>query len=86
MLKYCDGVPLAIVVLGGLLLRRQTVGEWETLHNNFNRYINENNILNQKDSKGLSVMWVIGLSYDDLPYFLKPCFLIYRPFSSGFCY
>ena len=34
MLEHCDGLPLAIIVLGGLLSTRHTIDEWERLHKN----------------------------------------------------
>lgn len=33
MLKYCAGLPLAIVVLGGLLSTKYTIDEWEMMRN-----------------------------------------------------
>lgn len=32
MVVKCAGLPLAIVVLGGLLATKETVSEWETIH------------------------------------------------------
>ncbi|KAL5567289.1 hypothetical protein UlMin_030453 [Ulmus minor] len=72
MLKHCWGLPLAVVVLGGLLSEKQTLDEWETLHENVKELINKGQSI---DEQHQGVLWVLGLSYDGLPYQLKPCFL-----------
>ncbi|KAL5583359.1 hypothetical protein UlMin_015801 [Ulmus minor] len=84
MLEYCGGLPLAITVLGGLLSSKQTVDEWETLLKNIKVYIRKGKLHEQGDSKSLSVSWVLGLSYDELPYHLKPCFLHLAYFPEDF--
>ncbi|KAL3720345.1 hypothetical protein ACJRO7_005209 [Eucalyptus globulus] len=61
LLKKCGGLPLAVIVLGGLL----AVNEWETVYRNIN--------LHFSDKSG--VLKVLALSYDDLPWHLNPCFL-----------
>ncbi|KAL5566472.1 hypothetical protein UlMin_029636 [Ulmus minor] len=74
MLKHCGGLPLAVVVLGGLLSEKQTVDEWGTLHDNVKELINKGEErIDEQEYKG--VFAVLGLSYDELPYQLKPCFL-----------
>ncbi|KAL5567302.1 hypothetical protein UlMin_030466 [Ulmus minor] len=72
MLKHCGGLPLAVVVLGGLLSEKQTLVEWETLHENVKELINKGQSI---DEQHQGVLWVLGLSYDESPYQLKPCFL-----------
>ncbi|KAK3429305.1 hypothetical protein EUGRSUZ_E00730, partial [Eucalyptus grandis] len=61
LLKKCGGLPLAVIVLGGLL----AVNKWEMVYKNIN--------LHFRDESG--VLKVLALSYDDLPWHLKPCFL-----------
>ncbi|KAL6131002.1 hypothetical protein ACLB2K_069380 [Fragaria x ananassa] len=39
MLGHCAGLPLAIIVLAGLLSKKDTVNEWETVCENVNVYI-----------------------------------------------
>ncbi|KAI5348214.1 hypothetical protein L3X38_001101 [Prunus dulcis] len=39
MLRYCAGLPLAIIVLAGVLTRKNTVREWERVHENVHEYI-----------------------------------------------
>ncbi|KAL5583364.1 hypothetical protein UlMin_015806 [Ulmus minor] len=84
MLEYCGGLPLAITVLGGLLSSKQTVDEWETLLKNIKVYIRKGKLNEQGDSESLGVSWVLGLSYDELPYQLKPCFLYFAYFPEDF--
>ncbi|PON45435.1 NB-ARC domain containing protein [Parasponia andersonii] len=74
MLEYCDGLPLAIIVLGGPLSTRHTMDEWERLHNNVKTYIRKGKI-HEQNSNYSGVSWVLGLSFDELPYHLKLCFL-----------
>ncbi|XP_062083794.1 putative disease resistance protein At1g50180 [Humulus lupulus] len=73
MLRHCSGLPLAIIVLGGLLSTKHTVNEWEEMRRNVMRYII--NGREHGNSEYNSVSWVLGLSYDELPFYLKPCFL-----------
>ncbi|CAL8990101.1 unnamed protein product [Prunus brigantina] len=72
MLRHCKGLPLAIIVLAGVLARKNTVREWERVHENVREYIRKGTG-HEEEYKGAS--WVLALSYDDLPYYLKPCFL-----------
>ncbi|KAM7460791.1 hypothetical protein LguiB_035850 [Lonicera macranthoides] len=39
MPRTCGGVPLAIVVLGGLLANRHTLNEWERVHHSLDWYL-----------------------------------------------
>ncbi|PQQ18079.1 putative disease resistance protein [Prunus yedoensis var. nudiflora] len=39
MLRHCAGLPLAIIVLAGVLARKNNVKEWETVHENVHEYI-----------------------------------------------
>ncbi|XP_062083908.1 putative disease resistance protein At1g50180 isoform X2 [Humulus lupulus] len=73
MLKKCAGLPLAIIVLAGLLSKKHTIYEWEQMKRNIVRCIGEGE--QHEDSKYRSVWGVLGLSYSELPCHLKPCFL-----------
>ncbi|XP_062083771.1 putative disease resistance protein At1g50180 isoform X1 [Humulus lupulus] len=73
MLRHCSGLPLAIIVLSGLLSTKHTVNEWEEIKGNVMRYITKGR--EHDDSKYSGVSSVLGLSYDELPFYLKPCFL-----------
>ncbi|XP_010906953.3 disease resistance protein RPP8 [Elaeis guineensis] len=72
MLEHCRGLPLAIVVLGGVLATKKTPGEWEAVYNDICSSLDRGKYCNQPYKE---VYDVLALSYDDLPYHLKPCFL-----------
>ncbi|XP_021828979.1 putative disease resistance protein At1g50180, partial [Prunus avium] len=72
MLQYCKGLPLAIIVLAGVLARKNSIREWERVYENVHEYISRG-IGHEEEYGGVSQ--VLALSYDDLPYYLKPCFL-----------
>ncbi|KAL5567358.1 hypothetical protein UlMin_030522 [Ulmus minor] len=73
MVKYCGGLPLAIVVLGGLLSTKHTAVEWEAVKQNVKELINKGQSIDEQEYN--TVFAVLGLSYDELPNLLKPCFL-----------
>ncbi|KAL4616017.1 hypothetical protein ACB092_07G169100 [Castanea dentata] len=75
MIGYCGGLPLAITVLGGLLATKQTLGEWQDVLKHAKSYIHV------EDSR---VNNVLALSYNDLPSYLKPCFLYLGHFPEDF--
>ncbi|KAI6707035.1 hypothetical protein NL676_009997 [Syzygium grande] len=66
LLKKCGGLPLAVIVLGGLLV----VNEWETVYKKINLHFSDKS----------DVSKVLALSYDDLPWHLKPCFIYFGSF------
>ena len=76
MIEYCGGLPLAITILGGLLASKQTQDEWEDVLKHIKSYILKED--------GLRVNRVLGLSYNDLPFHLKPCFLYLGHFPEDF--
>ncbi|XP_034681337.1 putative disease resistance protein At1g50180 [Vitis riparia] len=66
MVKKCAGLPLAIVVLGGLLSsKKQLPTMWEEVFNKLRAHFAESN----------GVDAILSLSYIDLPHNLKSCFL-----------
>lgn len=67
MIRHCNGLPLAIVTLAGLLARKKTLDEWNRVYENVYR--------SYDIEEYTSVHWMLAMSYDDLPYYLKPCFL-----------
>ncbi|KAL7161318.1 hypothetical protein ACSBR2_041884 [Camellia fascicularis] len=80
MVKLCAGLPLAIIVLGGLLARKHTLREWEMVYENVHSHkwnddpIQHDNVVSK----------VLALSYHDLPYQLKPCFLYFGHFPEDY--
>lgn len=71
MLKKCDGLPLAIVALAGILNTKSSIRGWQ--------HVSEAVRARVMESSGIHMYGRVGdllaLSYDDLPYDLKPCFL-----------
>ncbi|XP_058084512.1 disease resistance protein RPP8-like [Magnolia sinica] len=68
----CGGLPLAITVLGGVLSRKEkSVNTWEKVLKSVEWWLNES------EDRILSIC---ALSYHDLPYYLKPCFLYFGAF------
>ncbi|KAB2614574.1 disease resistance protein [Pyrus ussuriensis x Pyrus communis] len=87
MLQHCAGLPLAITVLAGLVARKVTVEEWKTVYENVDVYIRRGTNLDQEykgDQERAGASWVLALSYDDLPYRLKLCFLYLGHFPEDY--
>ena len=72
----CHGLPLAIVVLGGLLAKKEKSSHiWKKVTGNVTPYLNQETP-NCSD--------ILALSYNYLPRHLKPCFLYFGMFPEGF--
>ncbi|GMJ06014.1 RESISTANCE TO PSEUDOMONAS SYRINGAE 3, RESISTANCE TO P. SYRINGAE PV MACULICOLA 1 [Hibiscus trionum] len=69
ILEKCEGLPLAIVAISGVLARkRRKVAEWEMVYRGLGAEMEDNSrLINFKE--------VLLLSFNDLPYHLKSCFL-----------
>ena len=68
-MKSCHGLPLAIVILGGLLANK------EKTHRTWSKYVGHVNSYLTEDRS--SCMDILALSYNHLPRRLKPCFLYF---------
>ncbi|TKY65075.1 putative disease resistance protein [Spatholobus suberectus] len=75
MVAKCAGLPLAIIVLGGLLATKETVSEWDTIHRYLSSYLMGGEVHERR-----RLAEVLDLSYQDLPVQLKPCFLYLSQF------
>ncbi|XP_073009561.1 disease resistance protein RPM1-like [Typha latifolia] len=75
----CQGLPLAIMSVGRLLLSlgQQTESEWSRLYHRFNWEFEQNPSL--EDLRN-----VLYLSYKDLPAYLKSCFLYCSMFPEDY--
>ncbi|KAJ6958780.1 hypothetical protein NC653_040415 [Populus alba x Populus x berolinensis] len=71
MVGRCTGLPLAIIVLGGLLATKKTIFEWDVVRQNIISHLRRG----KGDEQRLGVTEVLALSYHELPYQVKPCFL-----------
>ncbi|KAH6795115.1 hypothetical protein C2S52_005592 [Perilla frutescens var. hirtella] len=68
----CGRLPLAISVIGGIVRQKQQVpAEWEKVSSNIDSYLRRGEGI----GNDTQVKLVLDLSYDALPYYLKPCFL-----------
>ncbi|XP_052479737.1 probable disease resistance protein At1g58602 [Gossypium raimondii] len=77
MVKHCAGLPLAIVVLGGILATKNNLlNEWRKISDNVKSYL--------KRGKNQGPEDVLALSYDDLPPYLRPCFLYLSHFPEDY--
>ncbi|KAL3507748.1 hypothetical protein ACH5RR_033130 [Cinchona calisaya] len=72
IVRKCGKLPLAISVLGGVLSQKNSLHEWETVNKDVDAYLRMGE--GSKEGYG-AVLQVLALSYDELPYHLKPCFL-----------
>ncbi|GAB2267630.1 hypothetical protein Dimus_002611 [Dionaea muscipula] len=90
MLERCEGLPLAIVELGGVLATtKSTKEEWQKVHNSINFYLGRQNTvhsISSRSHKGSgSVHDVLAKSYYDLPSdHLKQCFLYLGSFPEDY--
>ncbi|KAL0417092.1 UNVERIFIED_CONTAM: putative late blight resistance proteinR1A-10 [Sesamum latifolium] len=71
--KGCRGLPLAIVIIGGLLSKSNRTREyWKFVEENVTSFV--------KSGYDESCLKILYLSYNSLPIHLKPCFLYMRVF------
>ena len=71
IVKKCKQLPLAIVAIGGLLsTKSKTLIEWQKVKQNLSLELERNAHLT-------SLTKILSLSYDGLPYYLKPCILYF---------
>ncbi|XP_051115953.1 putative late blight resistance protein homolog R1B-16 [Andrographis paniculata] len=82
--EQCGGLPLALVVIGGILVKKICTTDdmrakrdaWQKVSNSVRAYLEE-------DQEG-RMEKIIGLSYDKLPYDMKACFLYLGMFPEDF--
>ncbi|KAM1471371.1 hypothetical protein FF1_041782 [Malus domestica] len=78
IVKKCEGLPLAIVCIGGLLSTKlKVVSEWQKLYNSLSSELKSNPHLT-----GLTR--ILSLSYEHLPYYLKSCALYFAIFPEDY--
>ncbi|KAM7279666.1 hypothetical protein ACFE04_006800 [Oxalis oulophora] len=68
MVKYCAGLPLAITVLGGILATKNSINEWQKVHEHIKLHL-------RGGEEYIGIKDVLALSYNDLPTQLRSCFL-----------
>ncbi|KAJ1276951.1 hypothetical protein BS78_05G256100 [Paspalum vaginatum] len=76
ILRKCGGVPLAIITMGSLLVGK-SMQEWIEVCNSIG--------FQDKDKEQLDdTMWILSLSYYDLPSHLKTCLLYLSVFPENY--
>ena len=76
MAAKCGGLPLALVVMGGLVSQKQrSIAEWQRV---------SESMVWQDEYEGQNCMRILALSYADLPYDLKLCFLYLSAFPEDY--
>ncbi|CAL9000381.1 unnamed protein product [Prunus brigantina] len=68
LVEKCEGLPLAIVALSGLMSSKKSLTDWSEVYNSLNWHLTNNSLLEPMKS-------ILLLSFNDLPYRLKQCFL-----------
>lgn len=74
----CQGFPLAIVAIGGLLSTKEmVVSEWKNCHDNLSFEL-------QSNSHFATIKKILSFGYHDLPYYLKSCFLYFGMYPENY--
>ncbi|KAK9944168.1 hypothetical protein M0R45_009746 [Rubus argutus] len=68
LVEKCEGLPLGIVALGALMSTKSVLSEWRKIYSSLNWELSNNPTLEV-------VKTILLLSFNDLPYRLKHCFL-----------
>jgi disease resistance protein RPM1 len=78
IVRKCEGLPLAIVAIGGLLLTKEKVPlEWKKLNDSLSSELECNPHLT-------SISKILSLNYHDLPCYLKSCYLYFGIFPEDY--
>ncbi|RHN80536.1 putative P-loop containing nucleoside triphosphate hydrolase, leucine-rich repeat domain, L [Medicago truncatula] len=76
--RKCKGLPLAIVTIGGLLSTKgRNAFEWQRFSENMTVEL-------RNDSHLTRIKKILGLSYDDLPFYLKSCLLYFGMYPEDY--
>ncbi|KAI8002379.1 Disease resistance protein RPM1 [Camellia lanceoleosa] len=71
IVSKCQGLPLAIATIGGLLsTKNKSISEWQKFYGSMNSELERNPELK-------SISQILLFSYNDLPHHLKSCFLYF---------
>ncbi|KAG8377776.1 hypothetical protein BUALT_Bualt08G0068600 [Buddleja alternifolia] len=77
VLKKCEGLPLAIVVIGSLLAtKNNNIDEWKKFHQSLGDELESDHMMR--------MIKLFSLSFYDLPYYLKSCFLYFSIFPEDY--
>lgn len=78
ILEKCEGLPLAIIAISGLLFtkNKSLPDEWEMVDRSLGAELRDNNEIEFMKE-------ILFLSYEKLPYIVKSCFLYFSIFPEG---
>ncbi|PRQ33010.1 putative P-loop containing nucleoside triphosphate hydrolase, leucine-rich repeat domain, L [Rosa chinensis] len=79
LVEKCEGLPLGIVALGGLMCSKKSLDQWQQVCNNLNWYLHNHSSLDP-------VRNILLLSFNDLPSQLKHCFLYCSLFPEDYLF
>ncbi|KAL1218219.1 putative disease resistance protein [Cardamine amara subsp. amara] len=82
MIKHCGGLPLAVTVLGGLLASQYTLREWKRVYESIRSHIVGGTSFTDRNIS--SVYQILYLSFEELPIYLKHCFLYLAHFPEDY--
>ncbi|KAL6198552.1 hypothetical protein ACLB2K_028341 [Fragaria x ananassa] len=77
LVEKCEGLPLAVVALGGLMSSKTSPDQWHRVFKSLNWHLNNNSLLDP-------VKTLLLLSFNDLPSRLKHCFLYCSLFAEDY--
>ncbi|XP_061350922.1 toMV resistant protein Tm-2 netted virescent-like [Gastrolobium bilobum] len=79
IVEKCNGLPLAIVAIAGILAasKNKNALEWIKFNQSLSSEL-------EKESRLTDITKILGLSYDDLPDYLKPCLLYFRIYPEDY--
>nr|QHZ07991.1 RPP7b [Arabidopsis thaliana] len=83
MIKHCGGLPLAIRVLGGMLAEKYTSHDWRRLSENIGSHLVGGRTNFNHDNNN-TCNYVLSLSFEELPSYLKHCFLYLAHFPEDY--
>ncbi|XP_057425935.1 disease resistance protein RPM1-like [Lotus japonicus] len=78
IVEKCNGLPLAIVAIGGVLATRE---EDPFVWSDFSKYLSSEL---EKDPSLTALQKIMGVSYDNLPAYLKPCLLYFGMYPEDY--
>ncbi|XP_023643268.1 probable disease resistance protein At1g59620, partial [Capsella rubella] len=82
MMKHCGGLPLAVKVLGGLLAAQKTLTEWKRIYENIRSHIVGGTSFSDRSIS--SIYHILNMSFEELPIYLKQCFLYLTHFPEDY--
>ena len=83
MIRHCGGLPLAIKVLGALLGKKYALHEWKRIRENIKAPTVRASGSDDRNFN-LKVYGVLNLSFEELPAYLKQCFLYLASFPEDY--